>query len=119
MSEPLDACPLAPSLEPLTGRVCALEELTGQLKADVAGVKTQVEGVKEQIESVATKAAQVSSDTAVIRAAIVGATRFGTFAKRHGRALAGCTLGIAIGSGFFSEATVHKLRIALMVIIGH
>ncbi len=100
-------------LEPITARVAELEKGMAQVKTDVAGVKTQVEGIKSQVESVAAQASQVSSDTAAIRKTIVGATKVGTFAKKHGRFAIGLIVGSLYASGFLSPVTFQRFMHAL------
>lgn len=94
MTEPSlpDACPIAPGL-------VLLEKRVGALEGDMATVK---------------------DDTAVIRAAIVGVSHFGTFVKRHGRTMAGFAAGSMMVSGFFSEATIDRVKSGMtLMFAGH
>lgn len=103
-------------LQPLTDRVAALETGMTAVKSDVAGVKSQVEGVKTQVEGIAATAAQVTADTAAIRKAVVGATKVGTFAKKHGRFVIGLLVGALYASGFLSPTTFHRIKVAMAYI---
>lgn len=73
----------------------------------------RVVSLEGRMADVETKLQSVSDDTAAIRKAVVGVTRVGTFAKKHGRFVVGLIIGSLYASGFLSPITFSRLKLAL------